>query len=262
MDLGLPQRDGLEVLRLLRRRGNTTPVIILTARDEMHMSIAGLDAGADDYIVKPFDLDELMARMRSALRRAAGRGEPFIQHGDLRLDPVSHTVEHKGAPVTLSAHEFAVLEALLQRPGAVLSRTQLEDRLYGWDDQIGSNAIEVYIHGLRRKLGSDAIRTLRGCRLFRAQTMSSIRARLLIALILLAAFVSLLAATVTYRRVLHETSSLFDYQLRQMALSLRSQISLAPPSRGPAGSRAIRISSFRSGTCSARACICRGPACR
>ena len=162
LDLGLPQRDGLEVLRLLRRRGNTTPVIILTARDEVHMKIAGLDAGADDYIVKPFDLDELMARTRSALRRAAGRSETFIQHGDLRVDPVSHTVEHKGVPVTLSAHEFSVLEALLQRPGAVLSRSQLEDRLYGWDDQIGSNAIEVYIHSLRRKLGTDAIRTLRG----------------------------------------------------------------------------------------------------
>jgi two-component system response regulator QseB len=103
-----------------------------------------------------------MARMRSVLRRAAGRGDPVIQHGDLRLDPVAHTVERNGAPVSLSAHEFSVLEALLQRPGSVLSRGQLEDRLYGWADQIGSNAIEVYIHGLRRKLGSDVIRTLRG----------------------------------------------------------------------------------------------------
>ncbi len=124
--------------------------------------MAGLDAGADDYIVKPFDLDEMMARMRSVLRRAAGRGDPGIQHGDLRLDPVTRTVQRAGQPVSLSAHEYAVLEALLQRPGAVLSRSQLEDRLYGWDDQIGSNAVEVYVHGLRRKLGSDAIRTLRG----------------------------------------------------------------------------------------------------
>jgi two-component system response regulator QseB len=162
LDLGLPQRDGLQVLRALRQRGDATPVIILTARDETQQRIAGLDAGADDYIVKPFDLDEVMARMRSVLRRAAGRGDPAIQHGDLRLDPVSRTVERKGAPVSLSAHEFSVLEALMQRPGAVLSRSQLEDRLYGWDDQIGSNAIEVYIHGLRRKLGNDAIRTLRG----------------------------------------------------------------------------------------------------
>ena len=162
LDLGLPHRDGIDVLRELRRRGDATPVIILTARDEIQHRVAGLDAGADDYIVKPFDLEEMMARMRSVLRRAAGRGDPGIQHGDLRLDPVMRTVERGGLPVSLSAHEYAVLEALLQRPGAVLSRSQLEDRLYGWDDQIGSNAVEVYIHGLRRKLGSDAIRTLRG----------------------------------------------------------------------------------------------------
>ena len=162
LDLGLPHRDGLDVLRELRKRGNSTPVIILTARDEIQHRIAGLDAGADDYIVKPFDLDEVTARMRSVLRRAAGRGDPGIQHGDLRLDPVTRTVERQGKPVPLSGHEYAVLEALLQRPGAVLSRAQLEDRLYGWDEQIGSNAVEVYIHGLRRKLGSGAIRTLRG----------------------------------------------------------------------------------------------------
>ena len=162
LDLGLPHRDGIDVLRELRKRGNSTPVIILTARDEIQHRIAGLDAGADDYIVKPFDLDEVTARMRSVLRRAAGRGDPGIQHGDLRLDPVTRTVEREGKPVPLSGHEYAVLEALLQRPGAVLSRAQLEDRLYGWDEQIGSNAVEVYIHGLRRKLGSGAIRTLRG----------------------------------------------------------------------------------------------------
>jgi two-component system response regulator QseB len=162
LDLGLPDRDGIDVLREVRKRGNATPVIILTARDEIHHRIAGLDAGADDYIVKPFDLDEVMARMRSVLRRASGRGDSSIQHGELRLDLASRTVERNGTPVNLSAHEYAVLEALLQRPGAVLSRSQLEDRLYGWDEQIGSNAVEVYIHGLRRKLGSDSIRTLRG----------------------------------------------------------------------------------------------------
>jgi DNA-binding response OmpR family regulator len=162
LDLGLPQLDGLAVLRELRQRGNATPVIILTARDEIQHRVAGLDAGADDYIVKPFDLDEVNARMRSVLRRAAGRGDPAIHHRDLRLDPVTRTVERNGVPVSLSAHEFAVLEALLLRPGAVLSRSQLEDRLYGWSAEIGSNAIEVYIHGLRRKLGSDAIRTVRG----------------------------------------------------------------------------------------------------
>ncbi|HLW23828.1 MAG TPA: response regulator transcription factor [Steroidobacteraceae bacterium] len=162
LDLGLPERDGIDVLRELRRRGDATPVVILTARDEVRDRIEGLDAGADDYIVKPFDLDEVSARMRSVLRRAAGRGDPCIRHRGITLDPVTRSVERDGTPVTLSAHEFAVLEALLQRPGAVLSRAQLEDRLYGWSAQIESNAVEVYIHGLRRKLGSDAIRTLRG----------------------------------------------------------------------------------------------------
>jgi two-component system, OmpR family, response regulator QseB len=162
LDLGLPERDGLEVLRELRSRGDATPVIIVTARDDVHNRIQGLDAGADDYIVKPFDLDEVAARMRSVLRRAAGRGDPCIRHRGITLDPVSHAVERDGEPVVLSAHEFAVLEALLLRPGAVLSRAQLEDRLYGWSEGIESNAIEVYVHGLRRKLGNDAIRTLRG----------------------------------------------------------------------------------------------------
>jgi two-component system, OmpR family, response regulator QseB len=162
LDLGLPERDGLEVLRDLRRRGDATPVIIVTARDDIQNRIAGLDAGADDYIIKPFDLDEVAARMRSVLRRAAGRGDPCIRHRGITLNPVSRAVERDGEPVLLSSHEFSVLEALLQRPGSVLSRAQLEDRLYGWNDAIESNAVEVYVHGLRRKLGSDAIRTLRG----------------------------------------------------------------------------------------------------
>jgi two-component system, OmpR family, response regulator QseB len=162
LDLGLPKRDGLDVLRQLRRRGDATPVIILTARDEVQDRIDGLDAGADDYIVKPFDLDEVSARMRSVLRRANGRGDPCIRVGSLSLNPATHAVERDGVAVQLSAHEYSVLEALLQRPGAILSRTQLEDRLYGWNAPVESNAIEVYIHGLRRKLGSDAIRTLRG----------------------------------------------------------------------------------------------------
>ncbi|HEY2419564.1 MAG TPA: response regulator [Steroidobacteraceae bacterium] len=162
LDLGLPERDGLTVLRELRRHRNATPVIILTARDELQDRIDGLDAGADDYIVKPFDLDEVGARMRSVLRRANGRGDPCIRLGGISLNPATRTVERDGAPVALSAHEFAVLEALLQRPGAILSRAQLEDRLYGWGAQVESNAVEVYIHSLRRKLGSDSIRTMRG----------------------------------------------------------------------------------------------------
>jgi two-component system, OmpR family, response regulator len=162
LDLGLPRRDGLAVLRDLRARHDQTPVIILSARDEVRNRVAALDAGADDYLVKPFDIDEVTARIRSVLRRASGRGEPCIEHNGIRLDPLTHEVTCKGARVELSAREFAVLEALLQRPGAVLSRAKLEDRLYGWDDAVESNTIEVYIHALRRKLGSDAIRTLRG----------------------------------------------------------------------------------------------------
>lgn len=162
LDLGLPRRDGLTVLRTLRGRHDATPVIILTARDEVSDRIAGLDAGADDYVVKPFDLDELGARIRSVTRRAAGRGDPSIEHAGIRLNPVTRSVEKDGVDVHLSAHEFAVLEALMQRPGAVLSRAQLEDRLYGWQDSVESNAVEVYIHGLRRKLGAESIKTLRG----------------------------------------------------------------------------------------------------
>jgi two-component system, OmpR family, response regulator len=162
LDLGLPKRGGLEVLREARRGGDATPVIIITARDDVQSRIAGLDSGADDYVVKPFDLDELQARMRSVLRRGAGRGEPAIEHAGIRLDPATHEVSRDGAPITLSAREYAVLEALLLRPGAVLSRAQLEERLYGWGGEIESNAVEVYVHSLRRKLGSGSIRTLRG----------------------------------------------------------------------------------------------------
>lgn len=162
LDLGLPKRDGLEVLREARARGDATPVIIITARDDVQSRIAGLDAGADDYLVKPFDLDELAARMRSVLRRQAGRGDPVLEHRGIRLNPITREVARDGEPVALSAREYAVLEALLQRPGAILSRAQLEDRLYGWGGEIESNAVEVYIHSLRRKLGSDSIRTLRG----------------------------------------------------------------------------------------------------
>jgi DNA-binding response OmpR family regulator len=166
LDLGLPRKDGLTVLRQLRERGDSTPVIIITARDDVRSRVSGLDSGADDYLVKPFDLDELAARMRVAVRRSAGRGDPVIEHGALRLNPVTREVHKAGEPVTLSAKEFAVLEALLMRPGAVLSRAQLEDRLYGFGDAVESNAVEVYVHSLRRKLGSEAIRTQRGAGYF------------------------------------------------------------------------------------------------
>jgi two-component system OmpR family response regulator/two-component system response regulator QseB len=162
LDLGLPGKDGLDLLRALRARRKPTPVIVLTARDALQDRVAGLDAGADDYLVKPFELEELTARMRAVVRRRAGNAEPVIEVGAIRLDPAKREVTRDGLPVVLSAREYAVLEALMLRPGAILSRAQLEDRLYGWGDAVESNAVPVYIHQLRRKLGADAIRNVRG----------------------------------------------------------------------------------------------------
>ena len=162
LDLGLPGQDGMAVLKLLRRGGNSVPVLIVTARDAVADRIAGLNAGADDYVLKPFDLDELIARVRALLRRHAGAGSPLLECGALALDPVRKEVRLKGDIVSLSAREFALLEVLLQRPGAVLSREQLEDSVYGWSEEIGSNAIEVHLHNLRRKLGAQTICNVRG----------------------------------------------------------------------------------------------------
>jgi two-component system response regulator QseB len=162
LDLGLPKRDGLDVLRSLRTSGNKVPVLICTARDAVADRVSGLDAGADDYLVKPFDLDELAARMRALLRRQAGRGEPVMRFGALTIDPTSREVAIDGTTVALSAREYALLEALAARPGAVLSKSQLEEKIYGWGEEIGSNAVEVYVHALRKKLGADFIRTVRG----------------------------------------------------------------------------------------------------
>lgn len=162
LDLGLPKRDGIDVLRTLRARGMTLPVLIATARDAVADRVKGLDAGADDYLVKPFDLDELAARLRALVRRQAGRSDPVLRHGGIVLDPATHQVLLDGAPVALSSREYAVLEALLDRPGAVLSKAQLEARIYGWGEEVASNAVEVHVHGLRKKLGADVIRTVRG----------------------------------------------------------------------------------------------------
>ncbi|CAN5450444.1 response regulator [soil metagenome] len=153
---------GLDVLRALRARQDATPVIVLTARDGPGDKVAGLDAGADDYLVKPFDLDELAARIRAVLRRHSGRAQPVLAHAGVTLDPATRQVTCNGAAVLLSSREFAVLEALMLRPGALLSRAQLEDRLYGWGEEIESNAVSVYIHQLRRKLGADFIQNVRG----------------------------------------------------------------------------------------------------
>lgn len=162
LDLGLPGKDGLTVLGELRAAGNPLPVLVLTARDAVSERIRGLDAGADDYLVKPFDLDELAARVRALLRRRAGRPEPVVRQAGIVVDPASHAVSVDGEAVKLSAREFALLQALLEQPGKPLSRAQLEERLYGWGEEVESNAVEVHIHGLRRKLGAERIRNLRG----------------------------------------------------------------------------------------------------
>ena len=162
LDLGLPGEDGLSVLRDLRARDSTLPVLILTARDTVDDRIAGLDIGADDYLVKPFDLGELGARLRAIARRRSGRATPLIHHGDLVFDPAARTVTVAGEAVSLSAKALVILEALLERSGMPLSRERLEQILYGWGEGVESNAVEVHVHHLRKKLGKDRIRTIRG----------------------------------------------------------------------------------------------------
>jgi DNA-binding response OmpR family regulator len=162
LDLGLPGISGLEVLSRLRTEGHDIPVLILTARDTVDERVAGLDAGADDYMTKPFDLDEVSARVRALLRRRSGRAAAVITHGDITLDPAAHVVTLKGEQVNLSHREFSMLQLLLESSGRVLSRQHFEESLYGWDEEIESNAIEVHIHHLRKKLGSKLIRTVRG----------------------------------------------------------------------------------------------------
>lgn len=162
LDLGLPGKEGLKVLADLRKAGNVLPVIVLTARDSVPDRIRGLDTGADDYLSKPFDLNELAARIRALIRRRTGRAEPLIEHAHLVLDPARREARFHGEPLALSAREFSLLEILLARPGVVFSRGQLEDKLYGWGEEIGSNTIDVYVHLLRRKLGQDFIRNVRG----------------------------------------------------------------------------------------------------
>lgn len=162
LDLGLPRKEGLEVLRSLRAHQSRLPVLITTARDAVAQRVAGLDAGADDYLVKPYDLEELLARVRALVRRAAGRAEPVYAWGDVRITPATREVTLAGRPVALSAREWAVLEPLLARPGRILSRAQLEEKLYAWRDDVSSNAVEVYIHGVRKKLGADLIQNVRG----------------------------------------------------------------------------------------------------
>ena len=162
LDLGLPRRDGLQVLRDLRARRSTLPVLVATARDAVSDRVAGLDAGADDYVVKPFDTDELLARVRALLRRQAGQAGPVFEHHGVSLNPATHEARLNGQPVILSAREWAVLEPLISRPGVIFSRAQLEEKLFSWKEDISSNAVEVYIHGVRKKLGAGLIQTVRG----------------------------------------------------------------------------------------------------
>jgi two-component system, OmpR family, response regulator QseB len=162
LDLGLPDKSGLEILKRLRSQGSELPVLILTARDAVSDRVAGLDTGADDYMLKPFDLDELSARLRALLRRSSGRASSEIIHGDITLDPAAHSVSKAGIAIDISPREYAVLHLLLSNSGKVMSRSRLEEGLYSWDGEVESNAIEVYVHHLRKKLGAELIRTIRG----------------------------------------------------------------------------------------------------
>jgi two-component system OmpR family response regulator len=162
LDLGLPKRSGLEVLARLRERRGTIPVIIISARHAVEDRIKALDLGADDYVLKPFDLHELLARLRAVIRRQGGQGAPVLGNGIVSLDPETREARRGDAVHLLSAREFALLHALLLRPGAILARSELEGRIYGWNEEVESNAVEFLIHGVRKKLGADAIRNVRG----------------------------------------------------------------------------------------------------
>lgn len=162
LDVGLPRRSGFEVLRRARKAGDRTPVLVLTARDGVDDRVCGFDLGADDYVVKPFELRELLARIRAIVRRAAGCAQSSIGTSRTQLDLSTRELIHTGTRVALSAREFHLMHALLERPGSILSRAQLEERLYGWGEEVSSNAVEVLIHGVRRKAGADVIRNVRG----------------------------------------------------------------------------------------------------
>ncbi|OGT05900.1 MAG: DNA-binding response regulator [Gammaproteobacteria bacterium GWE2_37_16] len=162
LDLALPRLSGIEVLKTIRAKNISTPVLILTARDKVEDRVAGLDAGADDYLTKPFDLYELCARLRALLRRSGGRAEPILKYTNIKLDPAAHTVEKAGKPIELSRREFDLLQMLMENSGRVLSRENISQSLYGWGDNVDSNALEVHVHNLRKKFGAKFIVTIRG----------------------------------------------------------------------------------------------------
>ena len=162
LDLGLPKKSGLDVLRDVRKRGNTAPLLVITARDDTDDRVAGLDLGADDYLVKPFEMTELLARIRAVLRRHRGRAVSTIGNAAISIDLASHEATVADTTIVLPAREFALMQALLERPGAILSRAQIEERIYGWGEEVESNAVDVLIHSIRKKLGKDVIRNVRG----------------------------------------------------------------------------------------------------
>ena len=162
LDLGLPKQDGLEVLRYLRSQGNDLPVIIITARDAVDDRIKGLDLGADDYLVKPFDMNELLARLRAVVRRKGGQASPLLTNGKISLNPSTREASRGEDSYLLSSREFSLLHALMLQPGSILTRTELEERIYGWNEEVESNAVDFLIHGIRKKLGADAIKNIRG----------------------------------------------------------------------------------------------------
>lgn len=162
LDLGLPKLSGVEILKKIRAQKNDLPIIIVTARDAISDRVAGLDAGADDYLVKPFSLEELAARLRAVIRRQDGRSQTTIKYGNIHMDPAAHAITLDSEPVSLSGKEFSILQALMENQGRILSKEKLEERLYGWGEEIESNAVEVHVHHLRKKLGPDLIRTVRG----------------------------------------------------------------------------------------------------
>lgn len=225
LDLGLPGKDGLEVLASIRAKDNPVPLLIITARDGLDDRLRGLDGGADDYVLKPFEMAELLARMRAVLRRKGGLAVPVLSNGALSLDPATHeVVAHGAAPLQLSNREFSLLQALLVRPGAILSRSDLEDRIYGWGEEVESNAVEFLIHALRRKLGSDAIKNVRGgMDGFKKRLNASIQLKLSLTLSLVILVVAVVAGIFSFMAAFDEAHELQDDTLRQVAALFNRQ---------------------------------------
>ncbi|MCW5704837.1 MAG: hypothetical protein CFE29_28900 [Bradyrhizobiaceae bacterium PARB1] len=218
LDLGLPGKSGLDVLRTARAAGNKIPVVVLTARDDLDNRIAGLDLGADDYITKPFEVRELVARMRAVMRRQSGSARSVLEAGGITLDMETHEVAFRGNHVLLPAREFALMRALMDRPGAILSREQIEKRLYGWGEEAESNAVDVLIHSVRKKFDKDIIQNVRGDD-HQDLAMNSLRNTALVWMTSLLTVVGILAVVISYQLARNEAAGFLDSQLRQIALN-------------------------------------------